>query len=72
MGDYFRATDKKYMTRELYVLAVVQPEKADHAPSSAVTRFCVAMGRIDNILRILQMHQVTSRPESSHMKLGSW
>ena len=71
VADYFRERDKRYSSTELNVLAVVQPHTADNAVSSVMTTFGEPMETLDSVPGKLQMPQVTSRPGSSHMMLGS-
>jgi len=70
-ANYFRERDKKYGTTELKVLAVVQPQTADDAASSVWTIFSEPLETPDSVPGELQMPQVTSRPGSSYMRLGS-
>jgi len=70
-ADYFCERDKKYGTTELKVPAVVQPQMADDAASTVPTTFSEPLETLDCVPRKLQMPQVTSRPGSSHMRLGS-
>jgi hypothetical protein len=69
--DYFRERDKKYGTSELMVPAVVQPQTNDDAPAPPLTTFGQLVVSFDIVPGILQMPQGTSRPGSSHMRLGS-
>jgi len=70
-ADYFRERNEKYATTELKVPAVIQPHTAEDAASSVPTTFGEPMETLDSVPRKLQMPQVTSRPRSSHMRLGS-
>jgi len=71
MADYIHERDKKYWTTELKVQAVVQPQTGDDAASSVRTTFSEPLETIDSVPGKLQMPQVTSRPGSSHIMLGS-
>jgi len=68
--DYFCERHEKYGTTELKVPAVVHPQPADDAVSSVPTTFIDPVETLDNLPGIMQMPQVTSRPGSSHMRLG--
>jgi len=70
-GYYFRERDKKYGTAKLRVLVVVQPETDDDATAPPPTIFGQLMERLDIVPGISQMPQGTSRPGSSHIRLGS-
>jgi len=70
-ADYFRDTDKKYSKSELRVPAVVQPQTADDAAAPVPTIFGELTECLDIVLRISHMLQGTSRPGSSHIRLGS-
>jgi len=70
-ADYFRERDKKYGTSELRVPAVVQPQTNDDAPAPPPTTFGELMESLDIVPGILQRPQGTSRPGSSHIRLGS-
>ena len=70
-ADYFRAQDEKYGTSELMVLAVVQPQTSDDAPAPLPTTFGELMGILDIVSGLSQWPQGTSRPGSSHIRLGS-
>jgi len=70
-ANILRDKDEKYGTTELKVPAVVQPQTADDAASSAPTTFGELMETLDHIRRRLQMPQVNSRPGCSYMRLGS-
>ena len=69
MAEYIRERDKKYETTELNVLAVIQPQMPDDAPSSVQTTFGEPMETLDCVHGKLQMPQVTSRPGSSHITI---
>jgi len=70
-ADYICVREKKYGTTELKVLAVVNPRTEKVAAAAATTTFGDLMAFLDIVLRISQMQQGTSRPQSSHMGLGS-
>ena len=70
-ADYFSERDKKYGTSELSVPAVVQPQTNDDAPASSPTTFGEVMESLDIFPGISQRPQGTSRPASSHIRLGS-
>jgi len=61
----------EYGMTELKVPAVVQPQTPDDAASSLPTTFCEPMETLDSVPWNLQIPQVTSRPGSSRMRLGS-
>ena len=67
-ADYLCGRDKKYGTFELKVPAVVQPQTNDDAPPPPLTTFAELMESLDIVPGILQG---TSRPRSSHIRLGS-
>jgi len=70
-ADYFRERDKKYGTFKLRVPAIVQPQTYDDAPAPPPTTFGELMESLDIDPRISQTPQGTSRPGSSHIRLGS-
>jgi len=70
-ADYFRERDKKYGIFELRVPAVVQPQTNDDAPAPPLTTFGELMESVDIGPGISQRPQGTSRPGSSHIRLGS-
>jgi len=70
-ADYFRERDKKYDTTELRVPAVVQPQTNDDAPAPLPATFGELMESLDFVRGISQRPQGTSRPGSSHIRLGS-
>jgi len=69
--QYFREWDKKYGTTELRVPAVVQPQKNDDAPAPLPATFGELIDSLDIVPGISQRPQGTSRPGSSHIRLGS-
>jgi len=70
-ADYFCESDKKYGTSKLGLPAVIHPRIDDDAAASASTTFVEIMQYLDTVPWILQLPQGTSRPRSSHMRLGS-
>jgi len=70
-ADNFRERDKKYGTAELWVPVVVQAQTDDDASAPPPTTFGELMERLDIVPGISQMPQETSRPGSSHIRLGS-
>jgi hypothetical protein len=69
-ADYFCERDKKYGTTELKVPAVVQPQTLDDAPAPPPATFAELMESLDIVAGISQRPQGTSRPGSSHIRLG--
>jgi len=70
-ADYFCERDKKYGTSALMVPVVVQSQMDDHAPAPPSITFGALMECLDIVPGISQMLQATSRPGSSHIRLGS-
>jgi len=70
-ADYFSERDKKYGTSELKIPAVVQQQTNDDAPAPPLTTFGELMEGLDIVPGISQRPQGTSRPGSSHIRLGS-
>ena len=70
-AEYFREQDLKYGTTELRVPAVVQPKTNDDAPAPPPATFGELMESLYIVPRISQRPQGTSRPGSSHIRLGS-
>jgi hypothetical protein len=70
-ADYFRERDKKYGTAELRLPVVVQPQTDDDASAPPPITFGEHMERLEIVPGISQMLQGTSRPGSSHIRLGS-
>jgi len=68
--DYICERDKMYGMTELMVPAVIQSPTADDAGLSALTTFAEPIKSLDRVPGKLRMSQVTSRPGSSHMRLG--
>jgi len=69
-ADYFCERDKKYGISELRVLAVVQPQTNDDSLAPPPTSFGEQMESLDIVPGISQRPQGTSRPGSSHIRLG--
>jgi len=70
-ADDFRERDKKYGSTELRVPAVVQPQTMNDAPAPLPATFGELMESLDIVPGISQRPQGTSRPGSSHIRLGS-
>ena len=70
-ADYLRERETKYGTTEFKDAGVVQPQMTDTAASSVPTTFSVPLETLDSVSGKLLMLQVTSRPGSSNMLLGS-
>jgi len=70
-ADDFSEQDKKYGTTELRVPAVVQPQTMADAPAPPPATFGELMESLDIFPGISQWPQGTSRPGSSHIRLGS-
>jgi len=70
-ADYFCYREKKYVTTELRVPAVVLPQTMDDAPAPPPATFGELMESLDIVPGISQRPQGTSRPGSSHIRLGS-
>ena len=70
-ADYFCERDEKYGTSELRVPAVVKLQTNDDALAPPPTTFAELMESLDIVPGILQRPQGTSRPGSSHIRLGS-
>ena len=70
-ADYLRNCYKKYGNYELCVLAVIQPQMDEDEAAPALKKFGELMLCLDIVPGIPEMPQGTSRPESSHMRLGS-
>jgi len=70
-ADYFRERDKSYGTAALWVPAVSQPQTNDDALAPPPATFGELMESLDIVPGILQRPQGTSRPGSSHIRLGS-
>jgi hypothetical protein len=71
-ADCFKERDKNYRTAELRVTAVVKPQTDHDVAAPALTTFGELMDSLDIVPRRSQMPQGTSRPGSSHLRLGSW
>jgi len=70
-ADYLSERDKKYGTTELRVPAVVRPPTKNDAPAPPPATFGELMESLDIVPGISQRPQGTSRPRSSHIRLGS-
>jgi len=70
-ADYFRERDMKYGTSELKVPAIIKSQTDHVAAAPSPTTFGEQLGTLDIIPGILRMPQCTSRPGSSHMRVGS-
>jgi len=70
-ADYFRKRDKKNGTSEFWVPAVIQPQTNEDTPAPPPTTFGELMESLDSVPGISQRPQGTSRPRSSHIRLGS-
>jgi hypothetical protein len=66
-ADYFRERDPKYVTSELRVPAVIQPQTNDNALPHPPTTFAELLESLDIVPRI---SKGTSRPGSSHIRLS--
>ena len=71
-SDLFRERDKKHGMTAFKVQAVVQPQTADNAASSALTTVGEPMETLDSVPGKSQIPHLTSRPRTSHMRLCSW
>jgi hypothetical protein len=70
-ADYYCERDKKYGKSTLYVPAVVQQQTDVNAPSLVPTTIRELLECLDILPTISQQPQGTSRPGSSHIRLGS-
>jgi hypothetical protein len=70
-ADYFCEREMKYGTTELRVPAVVQPQTNHDAPAPLPATVGELIESLDIVPGISQRPQETSRPGSSHIKLGS-
>ena len=70
-ADDFRERDKKYGTSELKVPAGIKSETDHVAAAPSPTRFGELLETLDIVPGISPMPQCTSRPASSHMRVGS-
>jgi len=70
-ADRFRERDEKYATFESRVPAVILLPPNDDAPAPPSTTFGKLMESVDIVPGISQRPQGTSRPGSSHNRLGS-
>jgi len=70
-ADYFRERDMMHGTFKLRVPTIVQLQTNDVAPAPPPTTFRELMDSVDIVSGISQRLQGTSRPGSSHIRLGS-
>jgi hypothetical protein len=70
-ADYFRERDKKYGITKLRLPAVVQLQTKDDAPAPPPATFGELLENLDIVPGNSQRPQGTSRPGSSHIRLGS-
>jgi hypothetical protein len=70
-ANYIFKKDKKYSSTKLKVTTVIQPQSAYDATSSGPTIVDECMETIDCLPLESEMSQLTSRPGSIHMRLGS-
>jgi len=70
-ADYFSERDKKYGTSELKVPAIIKSQTVYVAAAPSPTTFGELLETVDIVLGISPMLQCTSRPGSSHMRVGS-
>jgi len=70
-ADYFRGRDKKYGMSELKVTAIIKSQTDHVAAAPSPTTFGELLETLDIVPGISPMPQYTSRPGSSHMRLGS-
>jgi len=70
-ADYICVRDKKYGMTELRFPVVVKPHTDHVATAPALTSFGELTECLHSVSRILELPQGTSRPGSSHIKLGS-
>jgi len=69
-ANYFSEEDKTYGTTKLRVPAVIQPETNNDTPAHPPATFGQLMESLDIVPGISQRPQGTSRPGSSHIRLG--
>jgi hypothetical protein len=70
-ADDFPHHDKMYSTSGMRVPAVVWQQLNDNVPAPPLNRFRELMDNLDIVPGISHKPQVTSRPGSSHIRLGS-
>jgi len=70
-ADYFRERDMKYGTSELKVPAIMKSQTDYVAAPPSPTTFGELLETLDIVPGISPMPQCTSRPGSSHMRVGS-
>ena len=69
-ADYFGERDKQHSTSELRVPAVIQLQTDDYAAAPSETTFGELLMSLELVPGISQMPQGSSRPGSSHIRLG--
>jgi len=70
-ANYLRGRDKKYATSGMRVPAVIPLQTDDVTVAPALTTSRELLECLDIVPRILRMPQGTSRPRSTHIRLGS-
>jgi hypothetical protein len=70
-AGYIREWDKQYSTTEMRVPAVIQPQTNDDSLATPPATFGDLLESLDIVPGMSQRPQVTSRPGSSHIRLGS-
>jgi hypothetical protein len=70
-ADYFRERDKKHSIAEFRVPVVIQPQTDDDTSAPPPPTFGELTERLNIVPGLSQMPQGTSRPGSSHIRLGS-
>jgi len=71
VADYFREREMKYGTADLKIPAVGKPQEDSTAATPSPTTFGELMQALNIVPGQSQMPQVTSRQETSQMRLGS-
>jgi len=69
-ADCIREWEKKYGTTDLWVPAIYQPQTKDDTPAPLPATFGELMESVDIVPGISQRPQGTTRPGSSHIRLG--
>ena len=70
-ADYFREREKKYGTSELKVPAVIKSQTDHVAAAPSPTTFGELIETLDIVPGISTIPQCTSRPGSSHLRVGA-
>jgi len=70
-ADFFRQRDEEYGTSELKVPAIIKSQTDHVAAAPSPTTFGELLETLDIVPGISPMPQCTSRPGSSHMRVGS-